>query len=170
MNARHIIHIREALWKRPQRGACVMVGAGLSRQAGPAHPTDARPPSWGELAKLLQKELGCGKPDSGPNSPTESVTARDCSRLAQQYKATFGQSALDSFLLAHVPDGEPGQVHQRLLAAPVQPDDPDDEIFLLCALDGNADYLVSEDDDLLSLRNHYARPSIVNCEEALTAL
>ena len=32
MNARHIIQIREALWKRPELGACVMVGAGFSRQ------------------------------------------------------------------------------------------------------------------------------------------
>jgi len=118
MNARHIVHIREALWKRPQRGACVMVGAGLSRQAGSSHPTDARPPTWGELAELLQKELRCGNPDSGADSRKESVTARDCSRLAQQYKATFGQSALDSFLLSHVPDGEPGRVHKRLLDLP----------------------------------------------------
>ena len=57
-----------------------------------------------------------------------------------------------------------------LAGAPVPPADPDDEIFLLCALDGNADFLVSEDDHLLSLKNHYARPSIVNCVQALTAL
>lgn len=114
MNARHIIRIREALWKRPERGACVMVGAGLSRQAKPAHHTEVRPPSWKGLASLLQAELRCGK----PGSVAESVTARDCSRLAQQYKATFGQSALDSFLLEHVPDGEPDSVHERLLRLP----------------------------------------------------
>lgn len=118
MNARHIIHIREALWKRPERGACVMVGAGLSRQAEAGHPNGVRPPSWKDLAGLLQEELRCGKPESGAIAPPESVTARDCSRLAQQYKATFGQSALDSFLLAHVPDGEPGPVHQDLLGLP----------------------------------------------------
>lgn len=57
-----------------------------------------------------------------------------------------------------------------LARAPVPPRDPDDEVFLLCALDGNADYLVSEDDDLLTLKGAYTRPSIVNCVEALTAL
>lgn len=119
MNARHITHIREALWKRPERGACVMVGAGLSRQAETGHPNGVRPPSWKELAGLLQEELRCGKPGSGTSSPPpESVTARDCSRLAQQYKATFGQSALDSFLLARVPDGEASSVHEDLLGLP----------------------------------------------------
>lgn len=95
-----------------------MVGAGLSRQAGSGHPTNARPPSWRELAELLRKELHGGNPGSGSKSRTDSVTARDCSRLAQQYKATFGQSALDSFLLSRVPDGEPGRVHKRLLRLP----------------------------------------------------
>ena len=57
-----------------------------------------------------------------------------------------------------------------LARAPVPPRDPDDEVFLLCALDGNADYLVSEDDDLLTLKDDYARPSIVSCAEALAAL
>ena len=118
MNARHIVHIREALWKRPERGACVMVGAGLSRQAEAGHPIGARPPTWTELAVFLQAGLRCAKPEKEPDSPAESVTARDCSRLAQQYKATFGQSALDSFLLERVPNGEPGSVHERLLRLP----------------------------------------------------
>ena len=118
MNVRHMIRIREALWKRPERGACVMVGAGLSRQAEPGHPTEVRPPSWKQLAVLLQENLRCGKPSSGHGSGAASVTARDCSRLAQQYEATFDQSALDSFLLAHVPDGEPSSLHERLLRLP----------------------------------------------------
>lgn len=95
-----------------------MVGAGLSRQTEPDHPSEKRPPSWQQLAGLLQETLRCGRPDSEHGSTTESVTARDCSRLAQQYKATFGQSALDSFLLEHVPDGEPDSVHERLLSLP----------------------------------------------------
>ena len=118
MNARHIVHIREALWKQPERGACVMVGAGLSRQPDSGESAEPRPPSWGDLADRLQEELGCGKPGGRKTRPTEAVTARDCPRLAQQYKATFGQSALDAFLLDHVPDGEPGEVHKRLLRLP----------------------------------------------------
>ena len=95
-----------------------MVGAGLSRQMEPDHPSEKRPPSWKQLAGLLQEALCCGTPGSGHGPTTEPVTARDCSRLAQQYKATFGQSALDSFVLARVPDGEPDSVHERLLRLP----------------------------------------------------
>lgn len=54
--------------------------------------------------------------------------------------------------------------------APTPPRDPDDEEFLLCAIDGDADYLVSEDRDLLSLRGEYSRPTIARCEEALPRL
>ena len=118
MNARHLVHIREALWKRPERGACVMVGAGLSRQTEGDHSTGGHPPSWKELAVLLQASLRCARPEEQDGCSAEHVTARDCSRLAQQYKATFGQSALNSFLLERVPDGEPGKVHERLLRLP----------------------------------------------------
>lgn len=95
-----------------------MVGAGLSRQTEPGYPTEVRPPSWKQLAVLLQEDLRCGKLGSGHGSAAESVTARDCSRLAQQYKATFGQSALDSFLIERVPDRQPDSVHERLLRLP----------------------------------------------------
>lgn len=54
--------------------------------------------------------------------------------------------------------------------APAPPRDPDDEEFLLCAIDGDADFLVSEDRDLLSLRGEYSRPTIARCEEALPRL
>lgn len=118
MNARHIIRIREALWKRPERGACVMVGAGLSKQADFGS-TEVRPPSWKQLAIFLQDELRCGRSDEPePDHEVEPVTARDCPRLAQHYKATFGQSALDSLLLRRVPDGEPSLVHERLMRLP----------------------------------------------------
>ena len=95
-----------------------MVGAGLSRQTEQCHPIEVRPPSWRQLAIGLQEELRSGTLDSGQRPAPESVSARDCSRLAQQYKASFGQSALDSFLLAKVPDGKPSSVHERLLRLP----------------------------------------------------
>jgi hypothetical protein len=44
--------------------------------------------------------------------------------------------------------------------APTKPSDPDDEVFLLCALDGQAHYLVSEDGALLDLKPNYTRPVI----------
>ena len=55
-------------------------------------------------------------------------------------------------------------------SAPVPPIDPDDEIFLICALDGDADWLVSEDTDLLVLKASYARPQIGRCGEIMNAL
>ena len=54
--------------------------------------------------------------------------------------------------------------------APVPPADPDDEIFLICAIDGDADYLVSEDHHLLSLKSRYQRPEIGRCSEIINAL
>lgn len=51
-----------------------------------------------------------------------------------------------------------------------KPVDPDDLMFLLCALDGDADYLVSEDSDLLDLKDAYERPSILKRKEVLVSL
>lgn len=55
-------------------------------------------------------------------------------------------------------------------AAPVRPSDPDDEVFLICSLDGNADYLVSEDKGLLDLKESYQRPMIGKCAELMGVL
>ena len=52
----------------------------------------------------------------------------------------------------------------------VPPLDPDDEIFLICALDGDADWLVSEDKDLLDLKASYPRPVIGRCAEIIDSL
>jgi PIN domain len=41
-------------------------------------------------------------------------------------------------------------------AAPYPPSDSDDEVFLLCAIDGQAGYLVSEDRSLLELKANYS--------------
>lgn len=55
-------------------------------------------------------------------------------------------------------------------AAPVAPSDPEDEIFLICAIDGDADFLVSEDHHLLDLKGDYPRPVIGTCTELLGIL
>ena len=55
-------------------------------------------------------------------------------------------------------------------AAPVPPSDTDDEIFLMCAIDGDADHLVSEDRHLLNLRNNYRRPEIGKCTDVVDIL
>ena len=55
-------------------------------------------------------------------------------------------------------------------AAPFPPADPDDEIFVLCALDGNADYLVSEDRALLDLDSFYQSFAIRKCADSMGPL
>jgi predicted nucleic acid-binding protein len=51
------------------------------------------------------------------------------------------------------------------------PDDPDDVIFVLCALDGDADFLVTEDGHILAVRHAYhPRPAIVPPDEARSHL
>jgi predicted nucleic acid-binding protein len=54
--------------------------------------------------------------------------------------------------------------------APHRPADPDDEVFLLCALDGQAQYLVSEDHALLQLRDHYEQFVICQAKSEVTRL
>lgn len=54
--------------------------------------------------------------------------------------------------------------------AAVRPSDPDDEIFLICAIDGTADYLVSEDRHLLDLKDSYQRPVIGSCADLVGIL
>jgi predicted nucleic acid-binding protein len=44
------------------------------------------------------------------------------------------------------------------------PTDADDEIFLLCAIDGKADYLISHDKSLLGVAAHYPQFSICRAE------
>lgn len=50
------------------------------------------------------------------------------------------------------------------------PSDLDDIVFLLCALDGKADLLVSEDGHLLGLKDFYSEFYIVDQSEAVTVL
>jgi putative PIN family toxin of toxin-antitoxin system len=64
---------------------------------------------------------------------------------------------------------EEGQKVQ--LSEPVEPisRDPKDDIFLACAKAANADYLVSEDNDLLALETHHTT-RIVNVPTFLAIL
>jgi predicted nucleic acid-binding protein len=54
--------------------------------------------------------------------------------------------------------------------APTRPSDLDDEIFLLCAIDGEADYLVTDDRHLLNISNAYQKPSIGCCKDVTSLL
>lgn len=50
------------------------------------------------------------------------------------------------------------------------PSDPDDVIFVLCALDGRADYLFSADHAVLAVRGSYDPPKIRNHSECAHVL
>lgn len=106
-------------------------------------------------------------------------------RVFRQHRGLYTSTMLQEYLRKLVERGSPEERAVRLIAtivgvfeeiqivsarAPVPPRDPDDEVFLLCALDGDADYLVSEDHDLLDLKADYVQPTIVTCEEVLSAL
>jgi putative PIN family toxin of toxin-antitoxin system len=50
------------------------------------------------------------------------------------------------------------------------PTDPDDAIFIICALDGNAHILVTNDEHLLDLKNRYNPPKIITQSDAIMHL
>jgi predicted nucleic acid-binding protein len=54
--------------------------------------------------------------------------------------------------------------------SPYPPSDPDDEVFVICALDGQADYLVSDDHHLLALKLQYSEFTIGNSAEVAATL
>jgi predicted nucleic acid-binding protein len=56
------------------------------------------------------------------------------------------------------------------VSAPTRPSDPDDEVFLLCAIHGHADLLVTEDHDLLNVRHAYDPPKIGRCADLAPTL
>jgi predicted nucleic acid-binding protein len=50
------------------------------------------------------------------------------------------------------------------------PSDPDDEIFILCAVDGKAEYLISHDEALLNLAQHYSAFTICKADQEAARL
>ena len=106
-------------------------------------------------------------------------------RVVNEHKGLYCEQIIDEYLEKLIERGSPTDRARRFIAyirgafelvelfsihPPVPPRDPDDEVFVLCALDGDADYLVSEDRDLLNLRAAYKRPIIARCTEVLLAL
>ena len=105
--------------------------------------------------------------------------------VATEQSGLYCDEIIDEYIEKLIDRGSPEDRARRLIAyvrgafeavdivstaAPVPPADPDDEIFILCSLDGDADYLVTEDRDLLAIRTAYVRPMIVPCAEALLAV
>src|SRR5271165_1873883 len=86
--------LARALWgeDRP-RGAAVLVGAGFSRNAERSGLDTPEPPLWPQLAKELAARLYPTNPEASPTDPL---------KLAEEFRAGFGQAALDEFVRTRI--------------------------------------------------------------------
>jgi len=102
--------LARSLWGRSElRGAALMAGAGLSRNAGLAAADSPRPPLWGDLLRAMRDELG-GAADA-------ALGALD---VAARYEGMFRRGGLEGLIRRMVPDASwvPGDLHMRLLRLP----------------------------------------------------
>ena len=134
----------------------------------------------GAGSRWLRESFPTPDPDPDPNPHrrlviciVEKHTGLYCDPIIQEYIETLLERrhppARVRNLIAYLM-GSFESVAITSAAAPVAPVDPDDEIFLICAIDGAADYVVSEDRDLLRLKNSYQRPVIGRCSELVDIL
>ena len=118
---------------------------------------------------------GTGWLDHGVPAPDKNTHRRVLIRVAESHTGLYSGKVVGEYLEKLVDLGHPrdralklmtyimgafSQVKITTKSAPVPPSDPDDEIFLLCAIDGNADYLVSEDKHLTDIKASYTKPVI----------
>jgi hypothetical protein len=101
------------LWRQDAsyRGAAVMVGAGFSRCAAQSGETTRVMPLWMDFSKKLASELD-------PSDP--NLAYLDPLRLAELYKAQFGQQTLNDLIRSEIDDSawSPGDLHNKLLELP----------------------------------------------------
>ena len=114
----HINRVRDALWTRSGNGASVMVGSGFSRNAERIIRSASEMPTWQDLVDHFYDALyplASASADGISHRP-----ANDNVRIAQEYEAAFGRSALHDALRRLVPDTQhiPSLKHQRLLKLP----------------------------------------------------
>lgn len=104
--------LARALWRDGSvRGASILVGAGLSKNAQCAGNDTPEPPLWWEL---LDGMIGRLYPHDKNRAP------RDPLRVAEEYRTYFGQVGLDDFIRTRFPDRSwsPGPLHTDLLELP----------------------------------------------------
>jgi len=105
--------LAEALWRQDSKqfGAAIMVGAGFSRCSA-SHVGGAKKlPLWFDFANKLASELDASNKDLAKADPL---------RLAEEYRAFFGQAALSALIKSEIDDEawSPGVLHSRLLSLP----------------------------------------------------
>jgi hypothetical protein len=104
--------LARALWRNGSvRGASVLVGAGLSKNAERPGDDTPEPPLWWELINDMIERLYPHDKSAAPNNPL---------RIAEEYRTYFGQAGLDDFIRSHFPDRSwsPGPLHAQLLELP----------------------------------------------------
>ena len=104
--------LARALWRDGSvRGASILVGAGMSKNAQRPADDSPEPPLWGDLLKKMVALLYPHDPDAAPKDPL---------RIAEQYRTYFGQAGLDEFIRSNFPDKSwlPGTLHLDLLQLP----------------------------------------------------
>lgn len=108
--------------------------------------------------------------DRGRLQLDSNISRRILIRVAESHRGLYCGKIIGEYLEKLVDLRHPPERAQKMIAyimgaftpvqlssaaAPNRPTDSDDEVFLLCAIDGNADYLVSEDKSLLDLKDAY---------------
>ena len=82
--------LARALWRNGSvRGASILVGAGLSKNARRPADDSPEPPLWWELLKKMIDRLYPHDPNAAPSNPL---------RIAEEYRTYFGQAGLDDFI------------------------------------------------------------------------
>jgi hypothetical protein len=104
--------LARALWRNGSvRGASIMVGAGLSKNAQRPASDSPEPLLWWELLEKMIERLYPHDPNAASSNPL---------RIAEEYRTYFGQAGLDDFLRTSFPDKSwtPGPLHTALLDLP----------------------------------------------------
>ena len=128
---------------------------------------------------------GTGWLEHGPPTPDQNVCRRIVIAVAESHTGLYCGKIMGEYIEKLLDRKHPqarvqkmmtylmgafSQVHVTTPNAPHPPTDLDDEIFLICALDGTADYLVSDDGDLLALKARYSDFVIADSKEVGAAL
>lgn len=123
---------------------------------------------------------GTGWLDHGVPVPDSNSHRRVLIRVAESHTGLYSGKIVGEYLEKLVDLGHPKERAVKMItylmgafcqvniisnSAPFPPADPDDEVVLLCAIDGNADYLVSEDKHLTDIKGSYSKPVIGRSDE-----
>ena len=112
--------LASALYKRDGHlhGAAIMIGAGFSRCAAQCSPGQLPMPLWNGISRTLATEIDLDRSSSASGS--QPIKYTDPLRIAEEYRAYFGQAALNSRIRHEIADEarQPGLLYESLLKLP----------------------------------------------------